>query len=130
MGAGSKANHLAYLGDATIGAEVNVGAGTITCNYDGAAKHQTVIERRRVHRQQLDAGGPGHGRPGSVRGRRLGDHRPMCPPGALGIGRGRQENKEGWVENASRQTRQFAVVSCQFKGQKTCELADRGIARL
>ena len=44
LGAGSKANHLAYLGDATIGAEVNVGAGTITCNYDGAAKHQTVIE--------------------------------------------------------------------------------------
>ena len=41
---GSKANHLAYLGDATIGSEVNVGAGTITCNYDGANKHRTVIE--------------------------------------------------------------------------------------
>jgi len=44
IGAGSKANHLAYLGDAEIGARVNVGAGTITCNYDGAAKHRTVIE--------------------------------------------------------------------------------------
>ena len=44
LGAGSKANHLAYLGDATIGPNVNVGAGTITCNYDGERKHQTVIE--------------------------------------------------------------------------------------
>jgi bifunctional UDP-N-acetylglucosamine pyrophosphorylase/glucosamine-1-phosphate N-acetyltransferase len=44
IGARSKANHLAYIGDATVGRDVNVGAGTITCNYDGAAKHQTVIE--------------------------------------------------------------------------------------
>lgn len=44
LGQGSKANHLSYLGDAEIGAGVNIGAGTITCNYDGASKHQTVIE--------------------------------------------------------------------------------------
>ena len=44
IGAGSKANHLTYLGDATVGANVNVGAGTITCNYDGANKSRTVIE--------------------------------------------------------------------------------------
>jgi bifunctional UDP-N-acetylglucosamine pyrophosphorylase/glucosamine-1-phosphate N-acetyltransferase len=44
IGAGSKANHLSYIGDAQVGARVNVGAGTITCNYDGAAKHRTVIE--------------------------------------------------------------------------------------
>ena len=44
IGARSKANHLAYLGDSTVGADVNVGAGTITCNYDGANKHRTVIE--------------------------------------------------------------------------------------
>ena len=44
IGAGSKANHLSYLGDAEVGARVNIGAGTITCNYDGAAKHRTVIE--------------------------------------------------------------------------------------
>ena len=44
IAAHSKANHLAYLGDAEIGARVNVGAGTITCNYDGANKHKTVIE--------------------------------------------------------------------------------------
>jgi bifunctional UDP-N-acetylglucosamine pyrophosphorylase/glucosamine-1-phosphate N-acetyltransferase len=44
IGTGSKANHLAYVGDATVGRNVNVGAGTITCNYDGANKHRTVIE--------------------------------------------------------------------------------------
>ena len=44
LGAGSKANHLTYLGDAEIGSGVNVGAGTITCNYDGANKHPTIIE--------------------------------------------------------------------------------------
>ncbi|MGH8676183.1 MAG: DapH/DapD/GlmU-related protein, partial [Burkholderiales bacterium] len=44
LGTGSKANHLAYIGDAEVGARVNIGAGTITCNYDGAAKNRTVIE--------------------------------------------------------------------------------------
>jgi bifunctional UDP-N-acetylglucosamine pyrophosphorylase/glucosamine-1-phosphate N-acetyltransferase len=44
IGAGSKANHLAYLGDATVGRNVNIGAGVITCNYDGYEKHRTVIE--------------------------------------------------------------------------------------
>jgi bifunctional UDP-N-acetylglucosamine pyrophosphorylase/glucosamine-1-phosphate N-acetyltransferase len=44
LGEGSKASHLSYLGDSVIGSRVNVGAGTITCNYDGANKHQTVIE--------------------------------------------------------------------------------------
>jgi bifunctional UDP-N-acetylglucosamine pyrophosphorylase/glucosamine-1-phosphate N-acetyltransferase len=44
FGRGSKANHLAYVGDTTVGSEVNIGAGTITCNYDGANKHRTVIE--------------------------------------------------------------------------------------
>jgi bifunctional UDP-N-acetylglucosamine pyrophosphorylase/glucosamine-1-phosphate N-acetyltransferase len=44
IGKGSKANHLSYIGDSEIGASVNVGAGTITCNYDGASKHRTIIE--------------------------------------------------------------------------------------
>jgi bifunctional UDP-N-acetylglucosamine pyrophosphorylase / glucosamine-1-phosphate N-acetyltransferase len=44
LGRGSKANHLTYLGDAEIGEGVNIGAGTITCNYDGTAKHETIIE--------------------------------------------------------------------------------------
>ncbi|MGZ5035488.1 MAG: bifunctional UDP-N-acetylglucosamine diphosphorylase/glucosamine-1-phosphate N-acetyltransferase GlmU [Usitatibacter sp.] len=44
FGRGSKANHLAYVGDSSVGSAVNIGAGTITCNYDGASKHRTVIE--------------------------------------------------------------------------------------
>jgi bifunctional UDP-N-acetylglucosamine pyrophosphorylase/glucosamine-1-phosphate N-acetyltransferase len=43
VGEGSKANHLTYLGDTTVGSKVNVGAGTVTCNYDGANKHRTLI---------------------------------------------------------------------------------------
>src|SRR5205823_2844771 len=46
LGAGAKANHLTYLGDAEIGAGANIGAGTITCNYDGFAKHRTRIGAR------------------------------------------------------------------------------------
>ena len=66
MGAGAKSMHLAYLGDATIGEKVNIGAGTITCNYDGQKKHETVIRRRRFCGQQFDAGGAG-----GDRGRRV-----------------------------------------------------------
>ena len=44
VGAGAKVPHLAYIGDATLGERVNIGAGTITCNYDGFAKHETIIE--------------------------------------------------------------------------------------
>ena len=46
MGEGSKINHLSYIGDTSIGADVNIGAGTITCNYDGANKHRTIIGDR------------------------------------------------------------------------------------
>src|SRR5206468_2292815 len=45
LGAGAKVNHLSYVGDATVGADANIGAGTITCNYDGFAKHRTSIGR-------------------------------------------------------------------------------------
>ena len=44
IGRGTKAGHFSYIGDAEIGAEVNIGAGTITCNYDGTAKHKTIVE--------------------------------------------------------------------------------------
>jgi bifunctional UDP-N-acetylglucosamine pyrophosphorylase/glucosamine-1-phosphate N-acetyltransferase len=44
IGKGSKANHLSYIGDSTVGSRVNIGAGTITCNYDGANKYRTIIE--------------------------------------------------------------------------------------
>jgi bifunctional UDP-N-acetylglucosamine pyrophosphorylase / glucosamine-1-phosphate N-acetyltransferase len=96
MGRGSKANHLTYLGDAEIGAGVNVGAGTITCNYDGTHKHKTVIEDGafigsdstlvapvRVGKQAYVAAGSS-----------ITDD---VPDGALAIGRSRQVLKEGWA---------------------------------
>ena len=90
LGAGSKANHLAYLGDATIGEKVNVGAGTITCNYDGVSKHADGHRGRRVHRQRLTADRAGHGRQGRVRRRRLDDHgrrARRCAGGSRAAGR-------------------------------------------
>ena len=75
LGAGSKAMHLAYLGDATIGAKVNIGAGTITCNYDGVHKQPDDDRGRRVHRQRHAADRAGHGRQGRVRRHRHDDPR-------------------------------------------------------
>ena len=98
LGAGSKANHLAYLGDATIGAKVNVGAGTITCNYDGTAKHQTAIEdgafvgSNSTLVAPVTVGRNAYVAAGSA-------ITTDVPAGALGIGRGRQENKLEWVES-------------------------------
>jgi bifunctional UDP-N-acetylglucosamine pyrophosphorylase/glucosamine-1-phosphate N-acetyltransferase len=97
LGAGSKANHLAYLGDSTIGANVNVGAGTITCNYDGKAKHHTNIEdgvfvgSNSTLVAPISIGRGSYVAAGSAVTQDV-------PPGALAIGRGRQENKPGWVE--------------------------------
>ena len=53
LGAGAKANHLAYIGDSAVGSGVNVGAGTITANYDGANKHRTEIGDDAQHRLEL-----------------------------------------------------------------------------
>lgn len=97
MGDGAKANHLAYLGDSTIGAKTNIGAGTITCNYDGKKKHPTTIgagvfvgsNSTLVAPVTLEDGG--YVAAGSV----ITD---TVPGGALAIARGRQTNKPGWVE--------------------------------
>ena len=68
LGKGSKANHLTYLGDAEIGAGVNIGAGTITCNYDGVHKHKTVIDDGCFYRQRQHAGCAGASREESLYG--------------------------------------------------------------
>ena len=98
LGAGSKANHLSYLGDATIGEQANVGAGTITCNYDGWKKHRTVIEDGAFIGSGVQLVAPVQiGRGAYVAaGSAVTDD---VPAGALGIARSRQENKEGWVKN-------------------------------
>ncbi|MBZ5495486.1 MAG: bifunctional UDP-N-acetylglucosamine diphosphorylase/glucosamine-1-phosphate N-acetyltransferase GlmU [Acidobacteriia bacterium] len=96
LGNGTKAAHLAYLGDATIGRNVNIGAGVITCNYDGVRKHATIIEDEvfvgtdsqliapvRIGRGAYIAAGS------SIT--------EDVPPGALGIARSRQTIKEDWA---------------------------------
>ena len=101
LGAGSKSMHLAYLGDATIGVGVNIGAGTITCNYDGVNKNQTVIEDGAFvgSDSQLVA-------PVTIgRGAYVGSGstiRQDVPAGALAVSAGKQRNIEGWVSKKVR----------------------------
>jgi bifunctional UDP-N-acetylglucosamine pyrophosphorylase/glucosamine-1-phosphate N-acetyltransferase len=96
LGAGSKAMHLAYLGDSDIGQGVNIGAGTITCNYDGIKKHATTIGNGAFIGSNstlvapIEIGERAYLGAGSVITHAV-------PPEALGIGRARQVNKEGWV---------------------------------
>ena len=96
MGRGSKANHLTYLGDAEIGAGVNVGAGTITCNYDGTNKHKTVIEDGVFIGSDSTLVAPVRVGKGAyvAAGSSITDD---VPENALAIGRGRQVLKEGWA---------------------------------
>lgn len=97
LGAGAKANHLAYLGDAEIGAAANIGAGTITCNYDGAHKYPTRIGSRAFVGSNstlvapLEIGDGAYLAAGSV----ITD---PVPADALAVGRARQVNKEGWAK--------------------------------
>jgi bifunctional UDP-N-acetylglucosamine pyrophosphorylase/glucosamine-1-phosphate N-acetyltransferase len=102
LGPGSKANHLAYLGDATIGAKVNVGAGTITCNYDGTSKHPTVIEDEAFIGSDTQLIAPVRIGKGAYVGAGSSITEDV-PPGALGIARGRQTNVAGWVERKKTQ---------------------------
>ncbi len=96
LGAGSKSMHLAYLGDTTIGEKVNIGAGTITCNYDGTAKHPTVIEDGAFigSDSQLIAPVRVGKRAYVAAGSSITED---VPADSLAIARGRQVNKEGWA---------------------------------
>jgi bifunctional UDP-N-acetylglucosamine pyrophosphorylase/glucosamine-1-phosphate N-acetyltransferase len=97
LGAGTKSMHLAYLGDATIGKNVNIGAGVITCNYDGVNKHPTVIEDGAFVGTDSQLIAPV----------RIGQNSYVAagssitedvPPDSLAIARGRQTVKENWVK--------------------------------
>ena len=103
LGPGVKASHLSYLGDATIGAGAHVGAGTITCNYDGVRKHRTEIGARAFIGSDTMLVAPV----------RVGDEAVTgagsvitqdVPSGALAIERSRQRNLEGWSERKRRKT--------------------------
>lgn len=103
LGKGSKAQHLAYLGDSSIGAGVNIGAGTITCNYDGRAKHRTkvgdgaFVGSNSTLVAPVEIGEGAYVGAGSV----ITD---AVPAGALALGRGRQVVKEGWARKRKEAT--------------------------
>ncbi len=97
LGKGSKANHLTYLGDAEIGAGVNIGAGTITCNYDGVNKHKTIIGDGVFVGSDTTLVAPIRLGKGAYVGAA------SCltqdvPDDALALARARQENKLGWAK--------------------------------
>jgi len=100
LDSGTKALHLAYLGDATIGKNVNIGAGAITCNYDGVRKHHTIIGdgafigTHNALVAPVRVGKGAYTAAGSTITRDV-------PPYSLGVGRSRQANKEGWVKKKS-----------------------------
>jgi bifunctional UDP-N-acetylglucosamine pyrophosphorylase/glucosamine-1-phosphate N-acetyltransferase len=96
LGRGSKANHLTYLGDAVIGEGVNVGAGVITCNYDGVNKHTTTIGDRVFVGSDSTLVAPVSIGDGAYVGAGSCITQPV-PAGALAIGRSPQVTKEGWV---------------------------------
>jgi len=96
LGPGAKAQHLAYLGDSDIGAGVNIGAGTITCNYDGEKKHRTQIGEGAFIGSNSTLVAPVEVGEGSYVGAASVITDPV-PAGALALGRGRQVVKEGWV---------------------------------
>jgi len=96
LGDGVSAGHLSYLGDAEIGPRTNIGAGTITCNYDGEHKHRTVIGADAfigTHSTLVAPVTLGEGA-WTAAGSAITEN---VPAGALGIGRARQVNKEGWA---------------------------------
>jgi anti-anti-sigma factor len=96
VGRGSKSLHLTYLGDATLGAKVNIGAGTVTCNYDGEKKHPTIIEdgvfigSGTMLVAPVSVGKGSYVAAGSTITQNV-------PPESLALGRALQVNKEGWV---------------------------------
>jgi bifunctional UDP-N-acetylglucosamine pyrophosphorylase/glucosamine-1-phosphate N-acetyltransferase len=107
IGPGAKVPHLSYIGDAKLGSKTNIGAGTITCNYDGVNKHQTVIGDRvfigsdSVLVAPVRIGDGAYVAAGSAITENV-------PPDALGIGRGKQVNKNGW---AAKKRREMAAAN-------------------
>jgi bifunctional UDP-N-acetylglucosamine pyrophosphorylase/glucosamine-1-phosphate N-acetyltransferase len=97
LGRGAKANHLAYLGDAEIGAKSNIGAGTITCNYDGVDKHKTVIGEGVFIGSDTQLVAPVTVGKGAYVGAGTTVTEDV-PPGALALTRTPQVNVEGYVE--------------------------------
>lgn len=104
LGAGSKSMHLAYLGDTVIGARVNIGAGTITCNYDGTSKQVTTIKDGAFIGSDTQLIAPVTVGQDAYVGTGT-TIREDVPPGALAVSAGKQRNIEGWVEKRKKARR-------------------------
>ena len=101
LGKGTKAGHLSYVGDAVVGEGVNIGAGTITCNYDGLTKNQTVIEDGAFIGSDSQLVAPVTVGKGAYVGSGT-TVREDVPPGSLAVSAGKQRNLEGWVDKKKR----------------------------
>ncbi len=101
---GSKANHLTYLGDSQVGKNVNVGAGTITCNYDGAEKHATIIEDNVFVGSGVELVAPITLHAGATIGAGATVTRDV-PAGVLSVNRGRQTTVENWTRPTKKKNR-------------------------
>ena len=94
IGAGAKVNHLSYVGDATVGPRANVGAGTVTCNYDGVSKHRTEIGADAFVGSSTMLVAPVRVGDAAMTG--SGSVVTMdVPDGAMALGRAKQVNKDG-----------------------------------
>jgi bifunctional UDP-N-acetylglucosamine pyrophosphorylase/glucosamine-1-phosphate N-acetyltransferase len=113
LGRGSKANHLTYLGDSEIGPGVNIGAGTITCNYDGVDKHVTIIEEGAFIGSDSTLVAPVRIGKGAyvAAGSTITD---PVPADALALGRSRQTTKEGWARQ-QREERRLKSANLKVK---------------
>jgi bifunctional UDP-N-acetylglucosamine pyrophosphorylase/glucosamine-1-phosphate N-acetyltransferase len=111
LGEGTKANHLTYLGDARIGSKSNIGAGTITCNYDGFHKYPTTIGNKVFIGSDTALVAPVRVGNGAyvAAGSTITEN---VPGDALAIARGRQVNKKGW---ASKKRRELAAAEHRKK---------------
>jgi len=124
VGEGAKVPHLSYVGDAEIGAGANIGAATVVVNYDGVAKHRTVVgEHARVGSDTMlvapvTIGDGAYTAAGSVITEDV-------PPGAMGVARGRQRNVEGWVERKRAGT-PAAEAARRAQARHTGDEADAG----
>jgi bifunctional UDP-N-acetylglucosamine pyrophosphorylase/glucosamine-1-phosphate N-acetyltransferase len=126
LGAGVKANHLSYLGDAEIGAGANIGAGVITCNYDGENKHRTVIGEGAFVGSDSQLVAPVTVGPGAYVGSGTTVTKNV-PAGALAISRTPQKVVEGWA--AKRKARRRAERATSGENRELNDVRNRRVRR-
>jgi bifunctional UDP-N-acetylglucosamine pyrophosphorylase/glucosamine-1-phosphate N-acetyltransferase len=118
IGKGAKASHLSYLGDTKIGSGVNIGAGTITCNYDGKNKHRTVIEDGVFIGSDTQLVAPVRIGKGAYIGAGSTITKDV-PPGALAVSRTEQRNIKDWITRRRARGKRRKAQGSSIDGQKT-----------